>query len=152
MIELDVVVAWLASVAGGADCGICNAINNGFDNLLSQAVGAAGAAGAAAGTVAGGAAAAYREARDRFNQSYDRASGGTNSDGASTPGQFPPIPPGTPGQFPPISSGNPFATAFADNPFARALAGTPPSTQMPTGTLKYFNLGAPSGPQIGSQQ
>ena len=158
MNELDLVLSWLANVAAGADCGICNAINNGFDNLLNLGIGVAGAAGAAAGTVVGGASRvgdAARDARDAFDDAYDRASGGDsappdNSDWFSdrlrdAADRSTPAPSST------VSAGPPEIQGPPRHPFSRDPEPQPPGA-IPHGTLQYFGVGGPTGPGMESQQ
>jgi hypothetical protein len=161
MNELDLVLAWLASVAG-ADCGICNLINNSFDNVLNLAVGTAGTAGAVVGTVVGGATSAVnrigdaaRDAGDAFNRNYDQASGGTGSTPAPS-GTVTAGPPEVQTQFAPVPGppqvGGPWYGPYPSTPPQGGSPGPgapPPSTQTPGGTLTYFNTGAPAGPHVG---
>lgn len=170
MNELEVVLSGLASIGDGADCGICNAIRNAFDFANGLGIGVVGAGAAvvgttignalrdpigtasdvvsdvardagtvagtvvtAANTVAGAATDIANNAQDAFNQGYQDAGGGTGSP-------------------PPSTSGNPWTQAFPGNPWAQAFSGTPPNSPMAPGTLNYFNLGSPTGSQIGNEQ
>jgi hypothetical protein len=59
-------------------------------------------------------------------------------------------------QAPAPHTPGPFERAFSNrtNPWARALSGQAqnPNAPMPEGTLNYFNVGAPTGSELGSQQ
>ena len=53
MIELDLVLGWLAGIVGLADCAICQLYRDAFDHAMGLGIGALGAGAAAAGTAAG---------------------------------------------------------------------------------------------------
>ena len=160
MNELHAVLAWVAGMDGDLACGICQVLNRHFDNLLSLGIGAAAAAGAAAGTVAGGAARARRaarDARDAFNENYERESGRGDTDQGT---QFPPPFQGGfgrgSGQFPPPFQGG-FGRGSGQFPppfqggFGRGSGQFPTTPPMTPGTLSYFSVGFPPGPQIEGQ-
>jgi hypothetical protein len=172
MNELDAIGACVASLVAGTDCAICNWLNNLFNNLLDLGIGVAGVGGAVVGTVVSGTTSvgnrvgdAARDARDAFNANYDRTSGGsgsstTPSGPSQVPGQFPPAfrPQQVQGPFGPVfvppQLQGPFGPGTAPPRYPWAGFGNvPPSpTGMPQGTLHYFNVGTPTGSQLGGPQ
>jgi hypothetical protein len=173
MNELDVVVAWLASVAGGPDCGICNWLNNVVNDVNNIFLPfGTGVVGVGAATVGGAAAQVIRDPIGTASDAVTGAAGvagtaaGTAVNVAGTAagaavgvagtvaGATVDIARDAGGAFNQgyqnagggTSSPPPPAGGFGRGP-TQSLPG-----QMPQGTLNYFNSGGPTGSQIGGEQ
>ena len=176
MNELDLVLSWLASVTGGADCGICNLLYNAFNTFNSPVfgTGALGAGAAAVGTAAGNvirdpigtasdavtgaagaagtvAGTAVNVAGTVAGAAVDTASGAASAfnQGYQNAGGgtgSTPAPSSTVTAGPPEIQGPP-----PRHPFARDPEPQPPGA-IPHGTLQYFGVGGPTGPGMGNQQ